>query len=223
MVTDTFESVSTHRLTEVKVARIDVAGTYPPAEVSYSHFYLPPIGGGASPPTGMLAQGTIAATLTTALPLNVVPRDDRVLAELDPVAVADHRHVLMLLSSSSRTRVVADGQGGRLVADHFPTPAGGPTSSGIAGWNGHQLGRERWQVRRDCVDHCTPWVHWFDVLAQSPPAAAPSSPVPVSQTQRPDPPDDNDGNASDYSQVSLAVIPPLVLGALWMAHSCSTW
>jgi hypothetical protein len=49
---------------------------------------------------------------------------------------------------------------------------------------------------------------------KGPPAAAPSSPVPVSQTQRPDPPDDNDGDASDYSQVSLAVIPPLVLGAL---------
>lgn len=71
---DTFEAVSTHRLTELKVARIDVNGTYPPTETSYSHFYLPPIGGGASPPSGMLAQGTIAATLTTALPRGLASR-----------------------------------------------------------------------------------------------------------------------------------------------------
>lgn len=66
--TDTFEAVSTHRLTELKVARVDVNGIYPPLEASYSHFYLPPLAGGAAPPSGQIPQGTIACTLTTALP-----------------------------------------------------------------------------------------------------------------------------------------------------------
>jgi hypothetical protein len=65
---DTFEAVNTHRLTELKVARIGTDGLYPSGQTSYSHFYLPPIAGGASPPSGMLAQGTICVTLTTTLP-----------------------------------------------------------------------------------------------------------------------------------------------------------
>lgn len=66
--TDSFGSVNTHRLTELKVARIGVDGTYPANEVSYSHFYLPPIVGLYAPVAGQLPQGSVCVTLTTALP-----------------------------------------------------------------------------------------------------------------------------------------------------------
>lgn len=59
---------STHRLTELKCARIGVDGTYPDNEVSYSHFYLPPIAGTGTPPAGQTPQSTIAVTLTTPVP-----------------------------------------------------------------------------------------------------------------------------------------------------------
>lgn len=63
-----FNSLATHRLTELKVARIGVDGKYPPGEASYSHFYLPPIAGMTGKPAGMTAQDTTAVTLTTAVP-----------------------------------------------------------------------------------------------------------------------------------------------------------
>jgi len=63
-----FNSLATHRLTELKVAKIREDGTYPPDEPSYSHFYLPPIAGQTGKPAGMTAQDTTAVTLTTALP-----------------------------------------------------------------------------------------------------------------------------------------------------------
>lgn len=63
-----FNSLATHRLTELKVARIGVDGRYPEGEASYSHFYLPPIAGQTGKPAGMTAQDTTAVTLTTAVP-----------------------------------------------------------------------------------------------------------------------------------------------------------
>lgn len=67
-VVDGFGPSSTHRLTEVKCARIQPDGTYPPTDASYSHFYLPPIAGDQTPPAGQLPQGTVCVTLTTAVP-----------------------------------------------------------------------------------------------------------------------------------------------------------
>jgi len=58
----------THRLTELKVARIGLDGAYPDGENSYSHFYLPPLVGGGNKLAGASAQQTMVATLTTALP-----------------------------------------------------------------------------------------------------------------------------------------------------------
>lgn len=66
--TDDFKSTDSHRLTELKVARIQPDGTYPDADPSYSHFYLPPILGQVVHSAWELPQATIAATLTTALP-----------------------------------------------------------------------------------------------------------------------------------------------------------
>lgn len=63
-----FTAVTTHRLTELKVARVGPDGLYVPGSVSYSHFYLPPIAGTIEPPAGQLPQATIAVTLTTAIP-----------------------------------------------------------------------------------------------------------------------------------------------------------
>jgi hypothetical protein len=63
-----FLPISTHRLTELKVARIQPDGTYPDTDPSYSHFYVPPIVGPAIPKDGTVPQNTIAVTLTTALP-----------------------------------------------------------------------------------------------------------------------------------------------------------
>lgn len=63
-----FLANSSHRLTELKVARIQPDGTYPDTDPSYSHFYVPPIAGPALPKDGTVAQNTIAVTLTTALP-----------------------------------------------------------------------------------------------------------------------------------------------------------
>lgn len=63
-----FEAPNTHRLTELKVAQIDLDGTYIDGTYSYSHFYLPPIAGGATKRDGQSAQQTIAATLLTAVP-----------------------------------------------------------------------------------------------------------------------------------------------------------
>lgn len=59
---------STHRLTELKCARIGTDGQYPDGQASYSHFYLPPIAGLGTPPAGQTPQSTVAVTLTTAVP-----------------------------------------------------------------------------------------------------------------------------------------------------------
>jgi hypothetical protein len=59
---------TTHRLVELKVARLGVDGLYPPDEVAYSHFYLPPIAGVTAPWDGTVPQATISATLLTAKP-----------------------------------------------------------------------------------------------------------------------------------------------------------
>lgn len=66
--TDKLGSLNTHRLTEVKVARIQPDGTYPLDDPSYSHFYLPPIVGTDIPGDGTVPQATIAVTLTTGVP-----------------------------------------------------------------------------------------------------------------------------------------------------------
>ena len=66
--TTVFGSLTTHRLTEVKVARIGVDGTYPPTEASASHFFAPAAAGTNPPLAGQIAQGSLVATLTTALP-----------------------------------------------------------------------------------------------------------------------------------------------------------
>lgn len=63
-----YNSLATHRLTELKVAKIQPDGTYPPDEPSYSHFYLPPIAGQNAKPAGTTPQDTTCVTLTTALP-----------------------------------------------------------------------------------------------------------------------------------------------------------
>jgi hypothetical protein len=65
---DAFQPCNTHRLTEVKVARIGIDGTYPDNDAAYSHFYIPPIVGDFTPPTGQSAQQTLCVTLTTAVP-----------------------------------------------------------------------------------------------------------------------------------------------------------
>lgn len=57
-----------HRLTELKVARIQPDGTYPPNDPSYSHFYLPPINGNGAASVGQTPQDAMCATLITALP-----------------------------------------------------------------------------------------------------------------------------------------------------------
>lgn len=59
---------NTHRLTEVKVAWINIDGKYPSNFPSASHFFLPPIAGAGTPPAGQVAQNTAAVTLTTAVP-----------------------------------------------------------------------------------------------------------------------------------------------------------
>lgn len=70
-----FNAVNTHRLTELKVARINTDGSYvtvnpdaTPAPGAYSHFYLPAIAGPNVSKDGTVAQNTVAVTLTTALP-----------------------------------------------------------------------------------------------------------------------------------------------------------
>lgn len=63
-----FGASNSHRLTELKVARIGVDGQYPDGEVSYSHFYLPPIVGAYVKPTAEVAQTSACVTLTTATP-----------------------------------------------------------------------------------------------------------------------------------------------------------
>lgn len=63
-----FGSVQTHRLVELKVATIDTDGEYLAGTYSASHFYVPPIQGGTLAPPGQVAQNSIVATLTTAIP-----------------------------------------------------------------------------------------------------------------------------------------------------------
>lgn len=63
-----FFSLTTHRLTEVKVARILASGKYPPTEASASHFFVPAVAGANPPLAGQIAQGSLVATLTTSLP-----------------------------------------------------------------------------------------------------------------------------------------------------------
>jgi len=65
---DQFAPALSHRLTEVKVARILPDGTYPPAEASGSVFYAPPQVGTGFQREGQSAQQTMAASLWTAIP-----------------------------------------------------------------------------------------------------------------------------------------------------------
>jgi hypothetical protein len=65
---DNFSPTLTHRLTEVKVARIQPDGLYPPAEASGTVFYAPPLPGPGPLVDGQTAQQTMAATLLTAVP-----------------------------------------------------------------------------------------------------------------------------------------------------------
>lgn len=58
----------THRLTEIKVARILPNGTYPLDQASASVFYVPPIVGPGAVVNGQSAQQTMAVTLLTAVP-----------------------------------------------------------------------------------------------------------------------------------------------------------
>lgn len=59
---------NTHELKEIKVATVDVDGTYPPNTVSSSFFYPAATLGPNVPPTAMLPQASVAATLLTAIP-----------------------------------------------------------------------------------------------------------------------------------------------------------
>ena len=65
-----FVPFNNDRLTELKVARIDVEGHYPPTEAAYSHFYLPPIAGTSPSTQGSYypAQITTCITLRTDVP-----------------------------------------------------------------------------------------------------------------------------------------------------------
>lgn len=63
-----FFPVSTQRLTELKVARLDMDGEYLPTEASASHFYVPALAGPGVPFQGYPPQATIAVTLLTNLP-----------------------------------------------------------------------------------------------------------------------------------------------------------
>lgn len=65
---DKFNPCNTHRLTEVKVARIETNGEYVDGQPAYSHFYLPPLQTSDVAPAGMAPQNTMCATLTTDLP-----------------------------------------------------------------------------------------------------------------------------------------------------------
>jgi hypothetical protein len=65
---DNFSPTLTHRLTEVKVARILPDGTYPPNESAGSVFYAPPLAGPGPIVDGQSAQQTMAVTLLTAVP-----------------------------------------------------------------------------------------------------------------------------------------------------------
>lgn len=63
-----FRPSTTHRLTEIKCANIDVDGKYPPTLPSASAFFVPGQASSFTQPAGQIAQATIAATLFTALP-----------------------------------------------------------------------------------------------------------------------------------------------------------
>lgn len=64
-----FLTPTTHRLTEVKVARVLSTGLYSPTEPAASYFYVPArIGAGGPAPAGQVAQNSLCVTLLTALP-----------------------------------------------------------------------------------------------------------------------------------------------------------
>lgn len=65
---DEFGSLPTHRLTELKVARIEEDGNYPDTIPSYSHFYVPPRVGIAAIVPNITPQSTLCVTLTTDKP-----------------------------------------------------------------------------------------------------------------------------------------------------------
>jgi len=82
------------KLTELKVARIRPDGTYPPAEVAYSHFYLPPIVGGIVGFPAPHAQLTTCITLTTAVPRGLASKGRIYLpasSKMVDIAAADGR------------------------------------------------------------------------------------------------------------------------------------
>jgi len=59
---------ATHRLTEVKVARVDVNGIYPPTEASASVFFVPAVSGTTPALVGQAPQLATCVSLQTALP-----------------------------------------------------------------------------------------------------------------------------------------------------------
>ena len=65
---DKLASLNTHTLDEVKVAQVDVDGNYKTDVPSASHLFTTPVVGSQNPNAGQLPQGTVVATLTTALP-----------------------------------------------------------------------------------------------------------------------------------------------------------
>jgi hypothetical protein len=97
---DRFGSLTTHTLDEVKVAQIDVDGKYKLDVPSASHFFVPVLVGTDAPAAGQLPQGTVVATLTTALPRGLaskgrifLPPSSEYLPGADgriPVGGADH-------------------------------------------------------------------------------------------------------------------------------------
>jgi hypothetical protein len=65
---DALFPVSSHSLSELKVATIGEDGEYAGSTVAYSHFYLPTIPGPGTPHAGMVPQATVCVSLLTAVP-----------------------------------------------------------------------------------------------------------------------------------------------------------
>lgn len=63
-----------HRLTELKIAKIDTNGLYLDGTESYSHFYATPPTGTVAPLAGELPQNSVAVTLLTAKPRGLASR-----------------------------------------------------------------------------------------------------------------------------------------------------
>lgn len=66
--TDKVSWLDSSKLEELKVATIDLDGTYVDSTVSYSHFYLPAIAGTYTTWSGWMPQASTCVTLTTGVP-----------------------------------------------------------------------------------------------------------------------------------------------------------